>query len=403
MTPFLTPRRLQIINTMESLEEALEKELVPISRTPSYFAERENKEQIVIITGSGNTFSYDPLADSDNQWVGASSDVTSVAQRAFNTPVRLRTRVMVELMELEEQFQKAGCNHFDYLPAGAGLMNWIYINNAMAFSFNAEGKPFLYFGSMHNDNRKPEPVLVEHALRGFGEREFNRVQCPVNHLEGLIIGHAGGKYPMEGKGDQLPMSLPVMENGKQKDDAFYHAIINCSGRRTSPEAIREYAAQSGNYVIEIPLPDDSAANSSAAYHGNVGIFYFQKKDGIRGVCYVPDMLREDTRDFAYPMFSAFFGKENVHRITPEMGEVYREGTTNLSLNAISMGDGKIISSQNHPATNKFLEQELGLEVLPVNMRAIGLGGGGLQCTYTALQYAPLEIIRPAKYGGLPEY
>ncbi len=403
MTPFATPRRLQIIRTIRDLEEALEKELIPISRTPPYFAERGNKDKAVIVMGDGDTFTYDSAADGDNTWVGAGNGVTQAAKHNFNTAERLHARVLTELMELEEQFQKAGFNHVDYLPSGAGLMNWIYINNAMAAGFNAEGKPYLYFGSMRNDNRKPEPVLVEHTLRGFGERRFNRVSCEISHLEGLIIGHASGKYPMEGKGDQLPMSLPVMEHGKQKDDTFYHAVINCSGRRTAPEAIREYAAQSGNYVIEIPLPESSGSNHVAAYHGNVALFYFQKKEGTRGVCYIPDMLREDARDFAYSMFSMFFGEENVHRITQEMKEVYKEGTENLSMNVIALGEGRIVSSENHPATNLFLEKELELEVLPVNMRAISLGGGGLQCTYSAFQYADLEITRPAEYVGLPEF
>ncbi len=393
---FTAPRRLQIIQTTEDLEEALENELIPISRTPPYFAEQGNKDNVVIITGDGDTFSYDPVADADNTWVGASSDVTAMAQRVFNTPKKVRARVIAELAELEAQFKQVGFQNFQYLPASVeGMMNWIYINNAMTAGFNVEGKPFLYFGSMRNDNRKPEPVVVEFALRGLGRSTRNL-------LENIVVGRASGKWPMEGKGDQLPMSLPVMESGRQRSDLFYHAVINCSGRRTLPEAIGEYATQSGNYVIEIPLPRESAANPSAAYHGNVGIFYFQKKDGTRGVTYIPDMLRENARDFVFKMFSTFFGRENVHRITPEMGDVYTEGTTNLSMNVIFVGNGKIISSQNHPATNRFLEQELGLEVLPVDMKAIGLGGGGLQCCYTALQQRELEIVRPAKYVGLPE-
>ena len=393
---FTAPRRLQVIQTMEDLEEALKEELIPISRTPLYFPEHEEKGNVVIITGDGDTFSYDAVADGDNKWVGASSDVTKMAQRVFNTPKKVRARVIAELAELEAQFNHAGFNNFHYLPASVeGMFNWIYINNAMAAGFNAEGKPYLYFSSMRNDNRKPEPVLVEFELRGLGGSTKNL-------LENIVVGRASGRWPMEGKGDQLPMSLPVLVNGRQSSDAFYNAVINCSGRRTSPEAIGEYAAQSGNYVIEIPLPDDSAANPSAAYHGNVGIFYFQKKDGTRGVTYIPEMLREDARNFVYGMFSTFFGKENVYCITPEMKEVYQEGTTNLSMNVISVGLGRIISSQNHPATNRFLERELGLEVLPVDMKAIGLGGGGLQCCYTALQHRELEIIRAAKYVGLPE-
>ena len=393
---FTAPRRLQIIQSMEDLQEALDKELIPLSRTPPYFAEQEEKGKVVIIAGDGDTFSYDPVADSDNLWTGAFSNVTKMAQRVFNTPKKLHARVIAELAELEAQFNSAGFQNFHYLPASVeGMFNWIYINNAMAAGFNAEGKPYLYFSSMKNDNRKPEPVLVEFELRGLGSGKSNL-------LENLLVGRASGKWPMEGKGDQLPMSLPVFRDGRQRSDAFYHAVINCSGRRTSPEAIGEYAAQSGNYVIEIPLPEDSVANPSAAYHGNVGIFYFQKKDGTRGVTYIPDMLREDARDFVYGMFSTFFGKENVHRITPEMRDLYGEGTTNLSMNVVSVSLGRIISSQNHPATNRFLEDELGLQVLPVDMKAIGLGGGGLQCCYTALQYQELEMVREAKYLGLPE-
>ena len=67
------------------------------------------------------------------------------------------------------------------------------------------------------------------------------------------------------------------------------------------------------------------------------------------------------------------------------------------MNVINVGPGKMIASSNNPETNSFLEQELGMEILGVDMKAIALGGGGLQCCYTALNNNPLQIVRPASY------
>jgi len=377
--------KFQIIRSMKDLEEALRRELVPISSTPPYFAESKEPKLIDIVTGAADTFWYDHIADSDNQWIGK----TKAWKELYDTQEKASARVALELKELEHRFKEAGFPNFYYLPANIqGMINWIFINNAFCSGFDSHGEPLVYFGNMRNDNRKPEPSIVEFFLRGLGEN------IP-NLLNNINVAHAEKlEYTMEGKGDQLPMSLPLFNGQEQSQTQFYHAVINCSGRRTHPKAIEEYAIKSGNYVIEIPLSSD---NQKGAYHGNVAIFYYAKDDGTRGVVYVPDMLREDKRDFVKNMFSIFFGEDNVRPITDSDGGLYEEAIRNLTMNVISVGSGRIISSKNNPITNRFISEEIGLRILEVDMQAISLGGGGLQCCYTAINHNPLDIIRPAKY------
>ena len=227
-------------------------------------------------------------------------------------------------------------------------------------------------------------MLVEFFLKGLAGGP--------NLLEGIVLEHASVS-PMEGKGDQLPMSIPVLG----EDNSFYHLIVNCSGRRTSLQALEEYALKTENYVLDIPLSNDP---KTGAYHGNVAIFYFQDKEGNRGVTYVPKMLLAEKRGFIHEAFCTLFGSNHVHAITEEdLPMVYGESLRNLTMNVISVGQGRIISSSNNHHTNGFLEEVLGLEVLPVDMQAIALGGGGLQCCYTAINRQPLEIVKPAGYIG----
>lgn len=384
----------KVIKSMADLEQALD--LIPISRTPPYFAEGGNKDKVSIIAGAADTFWYDANADADNPWVGQIKEWSE----KYNTPGKAGSKITRELNELEQKFKEAGFNNFYYLPATTkGMINWIYINNAMAAGFDSKGEPLLYFGNMKNGNRKPEPALVEFFLSGAGY-DFG-YNIP-NLLDKIKVAHAMNKeenrnWTMEGKGDQLPMSLPVMEKEQQSQDKFYHLVVNCSGRRTHPQALEEYALKSGNYVVEIPLSDDP---KNGAYHGNVAIFYFQKKDKTRGVTYIPEMLASEKRDFIDKMFSTFFGKENVYKITSANKELYEEGINRLTMNVISVGAGKIISSAHHCHTNRFITEELGLEILKVDLQAITLGGGGLQCCYTAINHQPLEIIRNTPINAL---
>ena len=51
----------------------------------------------------------------------------------------------------------------------------------------------------------------------------------------------------------------------------------------------------------------------------------------------------------------------------------------------------MIASKNNPWTNNYLKHEIGLNVLEVEMQGISLGGGGLQCCYTALNKSPLKM------------
>ena len=205
---------------------------------------------------------------------------------------------------------------------------------------------------------------------------------------------------MEGKGDQLPMTIPIIKDGYQSKDEFYHVIINCSGRRTLPKAIEEYALKSGNYVVDLPIALekerkkmmlDGGKKDIGAYHGNVGIAYYQDKNDERGVIYVPDMLKPDSEEFAYKTFTTLFGEDHVHPIVKNLNTklykdkailnkaLYYEAVGKLSMNMISTGKGRVITSKGNINTNAFLESELGLEVLSVYMTAIDLGGGGLQC------------------------
>jgi len=361
----------KIIRSMSDLEKVLS--VVPISVTPSYFAESEDPTQVSIISGASDTFDFDIVKEPDNRWIA------QVSER-FNDRIKLRYRTGIELLELKQRFEEAGFENFYFLPAEVqGTISWIFINNAMSAGFDSEGKPFLYFSKMKNLCRLPEPALVEYYLRSNVS----------NLVEGFTFSHARD-HSMEGKGDQLPMSLPVIKDGKQSQDEFYHLIINCSGRRTHPLALEEYARASGNFVIEIPLSDHPR---TGAYHGNVAIMYYQDKDNNRGVVYVPDMLREDKRDFVYEMFKTFFGKDHVHRINSDQNDLYQESIERLSMNTIAVGQGKIISSNNNPVTNDFLRHQLGLELLEVDVQAISLGGGGLQCCYTALNKTPLRILK----------
>ena len=361
----------KIIRSMSDLETVLSSEDVPISATPTYFAETNNPDQVSIIAGASDTFDFDLEKEPDNRWIA------QVSER-FNDRSKLRYRTGVELLELKQRFEEAGFKNFYFLPAEVqGTISWIFINNAMSAGFNSEGKPLLYFGKMKNLCRLPEPALVEYYLRSH----------PKNPVEGFVFGHAT-IHTMEGKGDQLPMSLPLIKDGKQSRDEFYHIVINCSGRRTHPLALEEFAQASGNLVIEIPLSDDPV---TGAYHGNVAIMYYQDKNSNRGVVYVPDMLREDKRDFVYEMFKTFFGQDQIHRITSSMPELYKESIELLSMNGISVGKGRMISSKNNIQTNEFLREVIGLDILEVDMQAISLGGGGLQCCYTALNRNPLIL------------
>ncbi len=380
-TDNLTLHQHQVVRDMGDLSFVIDNGLLPISNTAPYFAETFDKDAIHIITGAADSFWYDPIKDGDNRWVKELS-------KKYNTPKKARKRVAQELKSLENCFAKAGFNNFHYLPANVqGMINWIFLNNAMAAGFDHEGTSSIYFGNMKNDNRKPEPSLVEFYLTGCGD------VIPKLTKDMRIERAQQREFNMEGKGDQLPMSLPVLVDGKPTGQ-FYHAIINCSGRRTDPKALEEFAARTGNYVIDVPLSDDPI---TGAYHGNVAIFYFQQKDGIRGVTYVPDMLEEGKRNFVSNMFNTFFGKDNVHAITGKHGALYKECIENITMNVINVGPGSMIASTRNPETNKFLERELGMEILGVDMDGIALGGGGLQCCYTALNKNHLEMARYAKY------
>ncbi len=358
-----------VVRSMSDLEIALSN--APISSTPVYFAEVDNKDNISIIAGASDTFDFDIAKEPDNRWIAEASE-------RYKDRATLRYRTGIELLELKQRFKDVGFENFYFLPAEVkGTISWIFINNAMSAGFNSEGKPFLYFGRMKNLCRLPEPALVEYYLR-------------INHanvVEGFEFGYAKN-HAMEGKGDQLPMSLPLMKDGIQSKDEFYHIVINCSGRRTHSLALEEYSQASGNFVIEIPLSDHPI---TGAYHGNVAMMYYQGKDKNRGVVYVPDMLREDKRDFVYEMFKTFFGKDQVYRITSDMPELHKESIELLSMNGISVGKGKLISSKYNVQTNRFLRDVVGLDILEVDMQAISLGGGGLQCCYTALNKTPLRI------------
>ncbi len=371
----------KIIQTMKDLDTILSKGKVPISFTPPYFAESENYDNISIITGSPKTFDFDLKKEPDNPWNSTLETLREEQPDVFplvSTKKKLRKRTKYELNQLQKQFANAGFDNFYYLPANVpGMISWIFINNAMAASFDSKGRPLLYFGKMKNLVRVPEPSLVEYYLTNHS----------ANLINGFEIGHAIN-YTMEGKGDQLPMSLPLIIDGKQSKDQFYHMIINCSGRRTNTNALEEYADFSRNYVIEIPL---SSHSETGAYHGNVAILYYQNMDGDRGVVYVPDMLQSNKRRFVEYMFETFFGQEHVHQITSSNKFLYEEAIKKLSMNAISVGHGRMICSSNNPWTNAYLKDKVGLELLEIDMKAIALGGGGLQCCYTALNKTPLNI------------
>lgn len=363
----------KVIRSMNDLENLLTEGIIPITETPPYFAESNDYSKISIVTGAADTFDSDLKKEPDNQW-----NTSPEETRKFTTKEEIREQVRLELEQLKTQFANSGFDNFYYMPANVpGMISWIFINNAMAAGFNSDGKPMIYFGKMKNLVRIPEPSLVEYYLTNH----------PAKPIEDFIIEHAT-KHTMEGKGDQLPMSLPIIKDEKQSKNRFYHMIINCSGRRTHSMALEEYAEVSGNFVIEIPLSDNE---TTGAYHGNVAILYYQNLDGDRGVIYVPVMLREDKRDFVYDMFKTFFGESNVHPILENDGRLYNEALSNLSMNCVSTGKGRMIASKNNPWTNNYLEHEIGLKILDVDMQGISLGGGGLQCCYTALNKLPLKM------------
>ncbi|MFH1439798.1 MAG: hypothetical protein ABIG89_04475 [Candidatus Woesearchaeota archaeon] len=377
----------KIIKNMKDLEKVLGEGDAPISETPPYFAECDNYHNVSIVTGAPDTFDFDFRKEPDNPW----NEHTEKVVAEFNTKEKLRNGVSRELNELQQQFANSGFEQFYFLPANvSGLISWIFLNNAMAAGFNSKGRPMLYFGKMKNTVRVPEPGLVEYLLATHPAKLIG----DSNTEHGFEIGHAK-TYTMEGKGDQLPMSLPIMAEGilvegKQSKNRFYHIVINCSGRRTDTKALPEYTDFSGNYVIEIPLSDHE---KTGAYHGNVAVLYYNNKDGERGVVYVPMMLHEDHRSFVYEMFKTFFGERNVHTITDKDEKLFDEALNNLSMNSISTGEGRMIVSANNPWTNCYLEHIVGVDLLKVDMKAIALGGGGLQCCYTALNKNPLKIVK----------